>query len=332
MRKALLLTLLVLAGCATPNPASSPLRLPTRAPAMPTPPPSPTPIDVRTFYEAGQAHREAGDAEAALQSFTRAIQLSPTFAPAYVARGAVFLSQGELDLALADADAALEIDPTDALAHALRGEALRLLNRRYLALEAFDRAIDLDPTLMPDIFSSRWLAARGVHDSDRLLELSREYAVTHPDDPLRYYYRGWAFIEQGNAPGAVSILKGGIEATPSPPAVLWFALGYAYSETKSWAEALTCFEVTRTLVQTGDASIAFHSDQPIADLFGALGLAYLGVGRCADAESMLDYAIAVGAPASEFAFVMEEIYLCQNPTPSPTPYPYYESRPGRPRR
>jgi len=40
-----------------------------------------------------------------------------------------------------------------------------------------------------------------------------------------------------------------------------------------------------------------------------------------DAEAMLEYALDVGAPAAEYAAVLEEARVCQTPTPTITPYP-----------
>lgn len=314
---------LLLAACAPPSATTAaPERLPTRA-VIPTPTPAPTSFSIgaQTYYEEGLACQETGDADGALQSFTWAIQLAPDFAPAYVARGTVHLAQGELRLALADADGALEADPASAPAYALRGETQRLLGRARPALEAFDHALALDPDLKAETLRSRWLIARAARDSSRLLSLSREYAAAHPDDPLRHYYHGWALIELGTPGVAINTLVEGIEATSDPPALLWFALGQAYAENGSWQEAVTSFEAARTLVQAGDTSLAIHSDRPIADLFGALGRAYLGADRCVDAEMMLEYALSVGAPASEYAAALREARLCQTPTPSATPYP-----------
>jgi len=262
-----------------------------------------------------------GDAEGALQSFTWAIQLAPDFASAYVARSTVYLSQGEYRLALADANAALEADPNSAPAHTLRGETLRLLGYARRALEAFDQALALDPTLKAETFRSRWLAARAARDSRRLVALSYEYPRDHPDDPLRHYYRGWAYVQSGRPRIAISILIEGIEATPDPPALLWFVLGQAYAADLAWQEAVTSLEAARMLVQAGDTSLFVHSDQPIADLFSALGRAYLGAGRCVDAETMLEYAIEIGASASKHATALEEARICQTPTPTITPYP-----------
>ena len=322
MRRLLLLVMLMtLVGCAAPGPTTSPLRLPTRA-VIPTPTPAPTSFSIgaQTYYEEGLTFQETGDADGALQSFTWAIQLAPDFAPAYVARGTVHLAQGELRLALADADGALEADPASAPAYALRGETQRLLDRARPALEAFDRAMALDPDLKAETLRSRWLTARAARDSSRLLSLSREHAAANPDDPLRHYYHGWALIELGTPGVAINTLVEGIKATSDPPALLWFALGRAYAENDSWQEAVTSFEAARTLVQAGDTSLAIHSDRPIADLFGALGRAYLGADRCVDAEMMLEYALSVGAPASEYAAALREARLCQTPTPSATPY------------
>jgi len=315
----LLLTLAALAGCAPLSPATPSLRLPTRIP--PTPTPTPFAITGRAYYREGVARREAGDLEGALQSLTWAIQRTPTFVPAYVARGTVYLAQGELHRALADADAALEIRPTSAAAHALRGETLRLLGHARPALASFDQALALDPELQSDTFRSRWLAAREAHDVKHLLALSGEYAAAHPEDPMRHYYTGWALIEWGQPRMAVRLLVEGIETTPASPAMLWFALGQAYAADRYWQEAITSLETTRMLVQAGDTSLAAHSDRPIGDLFGALGQVYLGAGRCADAEAMLDYAIDVGAVTSEYVVALREARICQTPTPTSTATP-----------
>ena len=325
IRLLLLLTGLLIGGlltaCASPPATPTPQRLPTRA-ATPTsiPTPTPFPIGAQSYYEEGLARQEAGDTTGAWQSFTWAIQLSPDFAPAYVARGSVYLARGALNSALADADAALETDPASAPAYALRGETLRLLGQARPAMKALDRALALDPTLREETFRSRWLVARAAHDTIRLLSLSREYAGDHPDDPLLHYYRGWALVELDAPRMAINVLIGGIEETDQQPALLWFALGQAYAEDGDWGEAVTSFEAARALVQAGDTSLIVHSDRPIADLFGALGQAYLGAGRCVDAETMLEYAISVGAAASEYTTALRESRVCQTPTPTATPY------------
>jgi tetratricopeptide (TPR) repeat protein len=256
-----------------------------------------------------------------MQYFDWAIEVDPGFAPAYVARGAVYLAQGRLGLALGDADSAIAADPDAASAYALRGEVLRLMGFYTQASQAFERATDLEPMLDADLFSSRWLAARASGDNARMLILSQDYFEGHPDDPLRYYYRGWAFISSGHPQLSIVLLIEGIDSSSDPPALLWFALGHAYIENHSWQEAVTSLEIAGDLIRTGDTSLEIHSEEPLADFFGAMGRAYLGVGRCADAETVLEHAIAIGASDSEYAALLAESHLCMTPTPSPTPYP-----------
>lgn len=313
------LVLLVVA-CGSPPASPTPQRLPTRA-APPTPTATPFSVPAQIYYEEGLARQEAGDAEGALQSLTWAIERAPDMAPAYVARGTIYLAQGKLRQALAEADAALEVDPKSAAAYALRGEALRLLGRAEPALESFRQALALDPALQAETFRSRWLAARADDNGARMLALSNEFAAAHPDNALRAYYRGWAFIELNAAGTAIEVLIEAIEANPDPPALLWFALGQAYAAERAWPESVTSFEAARGLVQAGDNSLIVHSDRPIAELFGALGWAYLRAGRCVDAEVMLEYALQVGAPASKYTAMLEEARICQTPTPTATPYP-----------
>jgi tetratricopeptide (TPR) repeat protein len=318
-----LLALVVLAGCCPsadiPTAPPSALQLPTRVPATATP--APTRVDAQPVYEAGLACREAGDDECALRFFAQAIEIDPGFAPAYIARGSMHLAQGQLDMALVDAGSAVAADPENALAYALRGEILRQLDEPREASKAFDRAVTLEPALEDEVFQSRWLAALADHDSLRLAELGRQYNIDHPGDPLRYYYRGWAYIEQGDLDVAIRLLVQGIEDTPRPPALLWFTLGQAYLKSDLWQQAVTCFEVAGGLIQAGDVSLEIHTEQPVADFFAALGQAYLGVGRCADAETMLRHAVAVAGPSPEYSALLEEVDLCKTPEPTLTPYP-----------
>ena len=266
------------------------------------------------------AHQREGQAEEALRSLTWAIQLDPDFAPFYVTRGAVHLSQGNLPAALTDAKAALERDSTNAAAHALHGETLRLLGRPRRALEAFDRAVALDPSLTSETFRSRWLAALATRDDTRLAPLGREYTALHPTDPLRLYYRGWGLTSLGLPRIAIDMLVRGIQTTPDPPALLWFTLGHAYAADGAWKEAVTSFEATRMLVQAGDTSLGLHSDQPIVELFDALGRAYLGAGRCADARAMIEYVLLIGGSPAIYDPILERVYICYTPTPTVTPY------------
>ncbi len=309
---------LLLAACASSSTATPPedgLRLPTRAPTV-TPTPTVVVLSAEAYHERGVERQRAGDLDGAQRYFSWAIRRDPAFAPAYVSRGSVYLAQGELDQALQDADAALEIEQT-ARAYLLRGEILREMERYAEALRAFDRALARDPGLRDQTFRSRWEAARAVEDEDYLSALGSEYAGDHQGDWLRHYYRAWASLASGRYEQAIATLVAGIEASREQPALLWYLLGRAYTGIEAWREAVASLETARGLVQAGDDTIAIHTERPVADLFVALGRAYLGAGRCVDAETMLAYGMSIGAPASEHLDALERARVCQTPTPPP---------------
>lgn len=320
--RSVLLCCLVLAACGSPAPASE--RLPTRAPAKvaraAVEDAKLFAISAEEYYEQGVERQRTGDAQGALQHLTWALRRDPARARTYVARGSVYLGREDGERALSDADAALGIElSADALL--LRGEALRLLGRHSEALVAFDGALEHNPDLRDETFNSRWLTAREAADPVRLAAVGEEYAAAHPDDPLRHYYQSWALIESGATMDAVGLLVDGIRGADRTPALLWYALGQAYVGEEAWPQAVRAFETTRTLVQAGDASLGLHAEQPVADLFVALGKAYLAAGRCTDAQTMLAYAGSIGAPASAYMPALQEARICPTPTPRATEVP-----------
>ncbi|NLE46714.1 MAG: tetratricopeptide repeat protein [Chloroflexi bacterium] len=285
-----------------------------------TPTATPFSIPARAYYDQGLVMQRGGELHKALESFDWAIRLSPDYAPAYVARGVVYLSEGQLASALTEANSALRVDPACSAAHTLRGEVLRRQGNARAAWSAFNKAVDTDPALADDTFRARWLVAREIGDSGRLLGLADEYEYAHPSELLTAYYKGWALIEAGASRAAIDVLIEGIESAPRPTALLWYALGTAYLENEAWREAIVSFENARSQFENGDTSLLSHTDQPVEALFAALGRAYLAAGRCVDAETMLNHAISVGSAASSYDDLLHQALVCQTPTPTATPY------------
>ncbi len=314
----MLLSCLFLTSCGKPvaptPPADSP-RLPTRLPPV-TPTPLPTVIPAEAYVEQGGEWRQLDETAKARQCFNWAVERDPAFAPAYLARGSLLLAKGELAQALLDAETALGLDPTPR-AHLLRAEVLRQMERYEPAWTAFDEVLELAPALREDTFHSRWLVARATEETDRLSALAAEYAAAHPAHALRHYFAAWAALGSGEPEEAISLLVGGIEQGGQQSAVLWYLLGQSYLEIEAWPEAVLSLETARALLEAGDSTLAVHGSRAIADLFVALGRAYLGAGRCADAEAMLAHGLSIGAEMSEHLHALEEARICQTGTPGP---------------
>ena len=134
------------------------------------------------YNNRGSAKADLGQPVAALADFDRAIELNPTFANAYYNRGNVKADLGQPVAALADFDRAIELNPTFADAWCNRGNVKADLGQHDAALADYDRAIELEPT-----FADAWCnrgnvkADLGQHDAaladyDRAIELEPTFA------------------------------------------------------------------------------------------------------------------------------------------------------------
>ena len=97
-------------------------------------------------YERGEAHYLDGEYDQAFSELTKAIEINPKLARAYVIRGMADNDKGKFDLAVADYSKVIEIKPTDAHAYVGRGMAY-LNNGEYdPAVADYNKAIEIDPT------------------------------------------------------------------------------------------------------------------------------------------------------------------------------------------
>ncbi|KAJ3558414.1 hypothetical protein NM688_g942 [Phlebia brevispora] len=92
----------------------------------------------------GNSHMSAKSYDAAIESYTQAIQLDPTNAVYYSNRAAAYSSKGEHGSAVADAEKAIEVDPSFVRAYHRLGHAHYCLNDYKEAADAFRRGLELD--------------------------------------------------------------------------------------------------------------------------------------------------------------------------------------------
>ncbi|NUW33005.1 tetratricopeptide repeat protein [Nonomuraea sp. SMC257] len=93
----------------------------------------------------GEEHRLAGRHEAAIEEFTRAIDLVPGYTYALGSRGQALSAMGHIEAALADFDRAVELDPDLGWVYVERGRTLADAGRKQEALADYDRVIALFP-------------------------------------------------------------------------------------------------------------------------------------------------------------------------------------------
>ena len=158
------------------------------------------PDRARSHYQEGMRLLGPGDFEGAAAQFTKAIDIAPKFADAYVGRGKARQAAGQSEAAMADFEKAIAIDPTLELAYTSRGTLRRSHGDSQRAMADFTQSIHLHPTA--DAYYQRGLtyqtlgqAKRAADDYDLAIHLD-------PGAPYIYRARAKAKRDLGDAAGA----------------------------------------------------------------------------------------------------------------------------------
>jgi len=86
------------------------------------------------YYQLAAAYSRKGQYNEAISEYTKAIELNPKFAMAYVKRAAAYHRKGQYDQAIYDFNKAIELNPEYAKAYSNRGSA-------YARKGQYDQAI-----------------------------------------------------------------------------------------------------------------------------------------------------------------------------------------------
>ena len=100
---------------------------------------------LKEVFERGMDAFVNDDFGESVEEFTKAIEIDPDFALAYVSRGAALMKMQRIEESIADFDHAIELDPDYPKTYHLRGLARIEVEDHEGALEDFGNAIDLDP-------------------------------------------------------------------------------------------------------------------------------------------------------------------------------------------
>ncbi|MEX0812442.1 MAG: tetratricopeptide repeat protein [Chitinophagales bacterium] len=97
------------------------------------------------YYSQGYSYSAKGDKQAAVDSYTKAIQINGNYKKAYAERGILYSSMGEKDKALDDFSKALNIDPSYDYARRNRAAIYMEREKFEAAVKDYDQLIQQDP-------------------------------------------------------------------------------------------------------------------------------------------------------------------------------------------
>jgi len=134
------------------------------------------------FFTQGNSYREQGAYDRAIQQYSKAIRLDPTFVAALVNRGWAYDEKDDYDRSIQDCNQALLIDPTDAGAFNIRANAYSDKGEKDRAIQDYDRAIYFRPTYSIAFdnrgmtYSDKGEYDRAIQDYDQAIRLNPNYA------------------------------------------------------------------------------------------------------------------------------------------------------------
>ena len=103
------------------------------------------PTFATAFNDRGVAYFAKGDSDRAVQDFSRAIELNPKFATAFTNRGILYFKKKDNGRAKSDLDDAIELNPKDLGAYWWRGDVLSSQGDREAAAADYHKALSLNP-------------------------------------------------------------------------------------------------------------------------------------------------------------------------------------------
>jgi tetratricopeptide (TPR) repeat protein/cellulose biosynthesis protein BcsQ len=160
--------------------------------------------------EANDIAKENGDR--AIEKYTQAIGVDPSYAPPYSGRGRVYFDKGRYDEALADFKEAIKLEANNTSAYIGCGDVYLQKGDLNNAYDAYDSAIKIEPLSEAYTGRGKVLAKQekledAVKDYNRAIDLSAK-------NPDAFLWRGEARSKSGNYDGAIADFDQAINLRP----------------------------------------------------------------------------------------------------------------------
>ena len=219
----------------------------------------------RFWFQLGRAHDAASEADRAMREYSRAIELDPKYAFAYINRGNIYSNKNDYDLAITDYTRAIELDPKSVSAYNNRGNAYYRKNDHDRAITDYNKAIELSPKYAV-AYDNRGDAYRGKNDHDRAIADYNKAIELDPKYAFAYNGRGIAYRSKGDNDSAIANFSKAIELNPKY-AVAYINRGNIYGSKNDYDRAIADF--TRAIDSNPKYALAYRNR----------GIAYAQLGR-----------------------------------------------------
>ena len=149
------------------------------------------------YYYRGSVFEKRGQLEKALQDYTRAITIYPSYVEAYSDRGATFEKLGMVQNALEDFDRAIELNPYYYNAYNNKGTLYGKAGSFGEAITSFNKAIEINPNFA-DAYFNRGVTFVFIGQNSNALQDFKRAISLNPNDASFYLERGNLYKKTGN--------------------------------------------------------------------------------------------------------------------------------------
>lgn len=161
----------------------------------------------------GDERLSSGKFAEAVSDCTKAIELNPTFAAAYINRGNAHYGLGKEPEAISDFGKAIEINPRCAEAYYNRGTIHSSSGRVSEALADFGKAIEFDPKCAEIYFNRASLYGRLGKFAEAIPDFSKAIELS-PNDTFAFVRRATCYAKAGKINDARRDLRQAIQLRP----------------------------------------------------------------------------------------------------------------------
>jgi tetratricopeptide (TPR) repeat protein len=239
----------------------------------------------KQWLEKGLQHYEKGEYDASIEDFTKAIDLTPDFAKAYINRGHALEKRGLKERARADYDKVAGMERSKKVNEWFSQGMQYFQKKEYdKALAAYSRAIELQPDLV-QAYANRGAVYNRLGKYDRAIADFDKAVALDKDNSSVYENRGLAYFNAGQYEKAIKDYTSAITLKPNDGAA-YYNRGVAYTTIKRYDKAIY------------DLSRALAFDPNNADAYSSRGTAYYKAGDAGNALIDFEKACSRGIAAA----------------------------------
>jgi tetratricopeptide (TPR) repeat protein len=171
-------------------------------------------VTAGAYTNRGNALRDSGEMDRAIQDFNKAIGLDAKLAAALAGRAAVFVLKGQFDFALLDYNQAIKLNPKNVNTYYFnRGTTYSLAGQFDKAVQDFDQVIRTDPKNAA-AFNNRCFARAKAGQAQAALPDCEEALRLRPYDADYIDTRGFANLKLGQLDRAIADYSDALDINP----------------------------------------------------------------------------------------------------------------------